>query len=319
MRIAVFGGTGFVGSYLVDAILDAGMQPSCLVRSGSVDKLRRADSCAVVTGHIGDNDAIARTLEGADAVIYNIGILREFSNRGITFEDLHFDAARRTIEAAQQAGVGRYLLMSANGVKPDGTTYQRTKFRAEQVLAESGLDWTIFRPSVIFGDPRGRMEFATQLLRDIIDSPLPAPLFFRGIVPANAGNFELSPVHVRDVANAFVHALQQPGTQGKTIGLGGPDSLSWREILETIATAVGKKKLMVPVPVLGVQAAASLLDWNAAFPITREQIEMLLEGNTCAPDTFTDMNIEPVPFNAGNLQYLTSEHQEKEAWHQNAA
>ena len=93
--------------------------------------------------------------------------------------------------------------MSANGVKADGTPYQVTKYEAEEYLKASGLDWTIFRPSVIFGDPGERMEFATQLASDIIRPPLPAPLFFDGVSPLNAGQFRLSPVHVEDVAQAF--------------------------------------------------------------------------------------------------------------------
>ncbi len=104
--------------------------------------------------------------------------------------------------------------MSANGL--DGTPYQRTKFQAEEALRASGLDWTIFRPSVIFGDPRGQMEFCTQLKRDIIDSPLPAPLFYKGLLPLDAGAFELAPVAVADVAAAFCHALTHPETIGQS-------------------------------------------------------------------------------------------------------
>jgi nucleoside-diphosphate-sugar epimerase len=77
----------------------------------------------------------------------------------------------------------------ANGVKADGTGYQRTKYMAEQYLKTTSLQWTVFRPSVLFGDPRDRMEFATQLHRDIVRSPLPAPLFYDGLVPVKAGMF----------------------------------------------------------------------------------------------------------------------------------
>ena len=105
--------------------------------------------------------------EDSDALIYNIGILRESPRRGVTFDELHNKAARRVMDAAAQLGVKRFLLMSANGVRPDGTAYQRSKALAEQHLRSTDLDWTIFRPSVIFGAPRGRMEFATQLQRDI--------------------------------------------------------------------------------------------------------------------------------------------------------
>jgi NADH dehydrogenase len=190
----------------------------------------------------------------------------------------------------------------------NGTGYQTTKFRAEQYLANSGMDWTVFRPSVIFGDPRGRMEFATQLYREVICSPLPAPLFFKGLRPTEAGMFRMSPVHVRDVATAFVQALDMPETAGRTYTLGGPENPTWKAILHTIAHACGydkSEKPVLPVPALALHGLAALLDRYAFFPVTRDQLTMLLEGNVCdgrvAFDTF---GIEPVAFAAENLAYL---------------
>ncbi len=303
-RVALFGGTGFVGSYLVDALLENDMQPALLVRAGSESKVRHRDRCVLVNGDIDDADAIERVVDGSDAVIYNIGILREFPNRGITFEKLQAEGARRVIDAAAAKGVRRFLLMSANGVKPDGTAYQRTKYNAEAHLKGTDLDWTIFRPSVLFGDPRGRMEFATQLCAEIIDSPLPAPLFHTGLLPIDAGQFPMSPVHVTDVAAAFVKALKDPATIGQTYHLGGPETLSWKEILRRLAAAKGRKKLMLPAPALGVMAAAALLDRFEAFPITRDQIRMLLEGNACPPDDLETLGIEPKRFSDDALGYL---------------
>jgi NADH dehydrogenase len=156
----------------------------------------------------------------------------------------------------------------------------------------------------LFGDPRGRMEFATQLSAEIIDSPLPAPLFHTGLLPFGAGQFPMSPVHVSDVAAAFVGALQDPGTIGQTYHLGGPETISWREILTRLASARGRKKLMLPAPALGVMAAAALLDRFEAFPITRDQIRMLLEGNSCTSDDLVKLDIEPKSFTGDALAYL---------------
>jgi len=319
MRVAIFGGTGFVGSYLVDAMVASGIQPVVLVRPGHEHSLRHAASCRLVRGDIGDLGAVSSTLSDADAAIYNIGILREQPSRGATFEELHFKAPRRVIDAASHLGVKRFLLMSANGVRADGTAYQRSKHAAERHLASSGLDWTIFRPSVIFGDPRGRMEFATQLLRDIIDSTLPAPLFYPGLLPQHAGEFRLSPVHVEDVAAAFVAALVAPETIGRTLELGGPAELSWREILETIAATTGRHKRMLPVPALGVSTAAAFLERFEAFPITREQITMLLQGNTCTPAALRGLGIGPRPFDRAQLAYLNTPREARTTWHENAA
>lgn len=305
MRVSLIGGTGFVGSHIVPALLEAGHTPRLLVRREYEAALRSEQICEIVRGDVGDAAAIAKCVEGADAVVYLIGILREYPSRGVTFDELQLRGVERTIDAAVKARADRLLLMSANGVKPDGTAYQRTKYRAEQAVKASELGWTIFRPSVIFGEPKGRMEFCTQLRRDIIDSPFPAPLFYSGLLPFDAGKFELSPVAVEDVAQAFVRSLDLPETLGKTLQLCGPERRSWKQILETIAAAVGKKKLMIPAPAFGIKAAAALLDGQPWFPITRDQIAMLLEGNLCDDaDAFRLLSIEPRRFDVESLAYL---------------
>jgi len=307
MKVALFGGTGFVGSYLVDALLDHGHVPVLLTRPGSEERVHRRESCKTVIGTIDDPEAVRRTVADADATIYNIGILKEYPQRGITFEALHFDGARLAMDAAAEAGGSRFLLMSANGVKADGTAYQKTKYMAEQYLQSSSLDWTIFRPSVLFGDPRGRMEFATQLYRDIVDSLLPAPMFYEGLLPFGAGTMEMSPIHVRDVADAFVKSLQDEGSIGRTHCLGGPHQLSWRQILTTIGDSTGKRVVGVPAPAWAVQAVAGLLDGLDLLPVTKDQLTMLMEGNTCnSSGLLQGMGIQPTPFDAEHLRYLTN-------------
>ena len=304
MRVAIFGGTGYVGSHLVRHLVAHGHTPVLLVRPGSESRTADVPGCEVVSGDVADVAAVEQTLAGCDAAVYNIGILREFPSRGITFEALQYEAAARVIDAAGRLRVQRFLLMSANGVDAGETPYQQTKRRAEEHLVASGLDWTVFRPSVIFGDPQGRMEFATQLLRDIVRPPLPAPLFFPGLAATSAGEFQMSPVHVDNVAESFARALEWPTTIGQILELGGPEDLSWRQIIGRIARAVGRRKLMVPVPALGVSTAATLLDRFESFPITRDQITMLLQGNTCGSAALARLGIEPLAFSAENLAYL---------------
>jgi len=305
MKVTVFGGTGYVGGYLIDELLDKGHHPVLLVRPGSRHKVRHRERCTLIDGDIASPETIRTALSGTDAVIYNIGILREFPSSGVTYEALHFEGARRTMDAAEEVGVRRFLLMSANGVKADGTGYQRSKYMAEQYLKTTALNWTVFRPSVLFGEPRGRMEFATQLYRDILRSPLPAPLFYEGLLPVNAGEFRMSPVYVKDVASVFVQALDMPETAGHIFALCGPVSLSWKEILKTIADAVGITKRGFPAPVSLLKGLAAALDQFAFFPITRDQLTMLMEGNTCdGHNAFQIFDLQPAPFDTTRLSYL---------------
>ena len=305
MRVSLIGATGFVGSHLVPALQAAGHQPRLLVRDRPDRDLSGFAGCERVSGSIDDPEAVAKCLAGAEAVIYLIGILRAFPERGLTFEALQQTGVEHSIAAARAAGVERFLLMSANGVKADGTPYQRTKQAAEEALRASGLRWTIFRPSVIFGDPRGHQEFCTQLRRDLIDPPWPAPLFYPGLLPFKAGAFQLAPVAVEDVAEAFVRALDHPETLGQIFPLCGPHPLSWRQILETIAAATGRRKWMLPAPALGVRAVAAVLDRQPWFPVTGDQITMLMEGNLCDNDeAFRRLGITPKPFEAAALAYL---------------
>jgi uncharacterized protein YbjT (DUF2867 family) len=304
VKVAIIGGTGFVGSYLIDALLDAGHEPDVLVRSGSEGKLHRADECELTTGDLDSAAAIDAVLAGCDAVIYNVGILREFPREGITFEALQYRGAETVAEAAKRAGIRRFLLMSANGIDSAETRYQTTKLRAEAMIRESGLDYTIFRPSVIFGDPRGTMEFATQLYRDMVRMPLPAVGFHTGLSPAG-GEVLMSPVHVRDVADAFVNALADDSTIGGCYVLGGPEVVSWPEMLRRIAAVVGKKKLILPMPIGFMKLGATLLDWLPFFPVTRDQLTMLADGNTAEPDDVAALiKRKPAEFSSENLGYL---------------
>ena len=306
MKVAVFGGTGFVGSYIIDSLLDEGHSPKLLVRSESIYKVPSVSDCELIIGDVNDVDVVRKTIDGVDAVIYTIGIIREFKSKGITYENLHFDGAVKAIDAAASAGVERFILMSANGVCPDGTGYQKTKWMSEQYLKNTDLKWTIFRPSTIFGDPRGsgRPEFCSQIKKDLINLPLPAPLFHEGLIPFNAGNFSMSPVHIKDVSKSFVNSLTNEKSLFQTIELGGED-FTWKQIIKTIGTAAGKSKFMVPAPVIAVKSVASALDRFSWFPVTADQLTMLVEGNTCdSSKYFSENKIDPIPFTEENLSYL---------------
>lgn len=298
MKIGIIGGTGFVGTYLVEALLAAGNEVSALIRPGSEGKVC-SGAVRAVGGDLSSSQALRETLEECDAVIYNVGLLREFPRRGITFEQTQYQGVVDTIAAARDAGVSRLLLMSAIGVKDPGTKYQETKYRAEQFALSSGLDVTVLRPSVIFGDPRGAMEFATQLHRDMVKPPIPAVAFVGA---------QMSPVHIEDVADAFVNALLNSNTIGNTIELAGPEILSFREMVKRIATATGKSKVILPMPIRVMRIGATLFDWLPFFPVTRDQLTMLEEGNTAPSESLESLiGHKPRKFTASELTYLATE------------
>lgn len=306
MRVALIGATGFVGGYVVDALLAAGHQPSLLVRPGSGHKARQADRCRTVPGSIADSAAIAGLLADADAAIYLAGILREAPSRGVTFTAVQYDGARRCIDIAAEKGLRRFLLMSANGVRPDGTPYQRSKYRAEQYLRDSGLAWTVFRPSVIFGDPRGATEFCTQLRDQMVRPPLPAVSFFSGISPSR-GAAMMSPTHVEDVAAAFCRALTSSAMIDRVLPLGGPEILSWPDIVRRVALVCNRRKWVIPVPASLMRLPALMFDRFGWFPVTRDQLTMLMQGNTVRDfEAFDALGISPRRLSGETLDYLSA-------------
>lgn len=301
MKIAVIGGTGFVGGYVIEALASAGHAVSVLVRPGSEDKLGQTSFWRITQGDLNDDPAIDATLTDCDAVVYSVGLLREFPRQGITYENTQYEGVVRVVASAKRNNVDRFLLLSANGIKMPGTPYQETKYRAEEHLRKSGLDATIFRPSVIFGDPRGTMEFATQLYRDMVATPFPA-IGFNHVL--------MSPAFIGDIAAAVANSLQQQSSTGQTYLLGGPDILSWPEMVRRIATAVGRKKWIVPMPIGLMKLAATLFDWLPFFPVTRDQLIMLQENNTADPAALEELSGRSLtPFDTDSLSYLNQHDQ----------
>lgn len=306
MNISIFGATGFVGNYIIKSLIDKEYKVKALVRKNSVSKLLNADKIKIIEGDIDNHSSIEKTINNTSIIIYNIGIIREFKNQNISFDNLHFKGFKRILETAKKQSVNRIILMSANGVSSKSTKYQTTKWKAEQELINSGINWTIFRPSLIFGEPmhKSQPEFCSQLKRDMIMMPIPAPLFYEGIIPINAGSFQLTPIHAENVASFFVKSIKDDNTINKIYELGGPDSYSWKEIIKVISSACDKKKLMVPAPVIFIKLIASLFEKYNFFPITKDQIAMLLEGNIVEKNYFNEFNIKPIEFNKNSLKYL---------------
>lgn len=339
MHVFLTGATGFVGTHVLRALLEAGHTVRCLLREGSLDRLDVENDAVedvdssheavvkelahgeagaapsgarveVVYGDVTDLSSLQGDLKGCDAVIHLVGIIDENRPKGVTFERIHVRGTRTIVEEAKAAGIERFVHMSANGASPDGPSdYQTTKWRAEEIVREAGFrQFVIFRPSIIFGDPgEGRVEFASRLA-DTLVRPFP-------VLPIlGDGQYELQPVHVTAVAAAFVQALEIPfpdeGEEpGRVYCAAGRERVTFDETVDRIARGIGrspKPKLHQPMwlskALVGTAGEVGLL------PISPAQFAMLVEGNTCDPAAFyADFDVPEVPFTPEHLAYLKGE------------
>jgi NADH dehydrogenase len=268
MNIFIAGGTGFVGEHLVKELLKEGHSVRILVHSRSSQQ----STVEHITGDISRRESFEDGLKGCDAVINLIGIIREFPSRGITFERLHVQATANLVTAATGAGIRRYLQMSSLGSRPNAiSAYHQTKWRAEEIVRNSRLEWTIFRPSLIFGP------------HDAFINMLAAQLRLAPIMPViGSGRYRLQPIHGDDVARCFVRALSMPETIGQTYELCGADRLSYEELLDAIAQVLGRPRPLKPHLPLGLmKLIIPIVQKIPQFPITMDQLQMLLEESIC--------------------------------------
>jgi nucleoside-diphosphate-sugar epimerase len=291
MKVFVTGATGFVGHEVLRQLLAAGHSVRALVRPGSEKKLLQEDQVKIQHGDVCEPETLDGALDDCEAIIHLVGIIREFPGKEITFQKLHVEATRNLLAAAESQGVKRYLQMSANGTREDATTpYHQTKWQAEQAVCASALDWTIFRPSLIYG---AGGEFVT-MISDLIKK-------FPAVPVIGDGQYRMSPVAVEDVAAGFVRALQTPASIGQVYHCCGPQSCSYDELLEAFGQAMGKDHVRkIHQPLALMKPAIALMESVPAFPITSGQLTMLLEGNVCDPEKWSaDLGLTPTPLVEG--------------------
>ena len=291
MKVFLTGGTGFVGSEVLRQLVSAGHSVRALVREGSEDKLAVTDGVEIHSGNITDAASLVGALEGCDAVIHLVGIIREFPRRGVTFKKMHVKGTENVLEAAEEQGVSRYLHMSSNGTRERSNTgYHRTKWQAEESVRNSSLEWTILRPSLIFAQSSEFVHMLSEVIRRL------------PVVPViGDGQYRMQPVAVGQVAASFVKALKMRQTIGATYHLGGLESYSYDEILDLTAKAMGKSKASkIHQPLFMIKPMIRLLQGSERFPITSDQLLMLVEGNTCDPGEWAKaFDLKPISYAEG--------------------
>src|SRR3989304_2313658 len=296
--ILLTGATGFVGSNLMKELLKQGLQVRCLVRNPDrADALKKAGA-ELVKGDITDKDSIAKALEDdkVEAAVHLVGILAETGKA--TFEAIHTQGTRNMVEACKAKGIKRFIHISALGTKANARSqYHKTKWAAEEIIRASGLGYTIFRPSVMFG----KEEKFTNLFAGIIKI---SPFI---MIPGNGQN-KMQPVFVKDLASAMTMTVKDSRHINKVYEIGGPEKLAFDEIIDTVCRVLGKMRLKIHIPIWFMRPGAAIAECILRKPpITRDQLLMLEEDNVTDNNALESVfNIKPVGFEEGIRSYLTA-------------
>lgn len=276
MKVCVTGATGFVGREVVRQLRAGGHNVRVLARRPDASAARRLAGEGGVEwcrGDVLDEASLAGATEGSGAVIHLVGIISEVGRS--TFENVHARGTENVVRAAQAAGVRRFVHMSSLGTRPDARSrYHTSKWAAEEFVRRSGLEWTIFRPSVIYGPGD---QFVNVLARMSRFSP---------VLPVmGCGTNKLQPVPVEAVAAAFVRALSEPRAVGQTYDLVGGEVFTFVELLDEILAVTGRRRFKLHLPMPLARALAAVLEFvyprllGRAPPLNRDQLLMLEEDN----------------------------------------
>ena len=286
MRIAITGGTGFVGTHLTRTLLAEGHEVVHVARGR---RRRRRSGVTFVRGDVVTGAGLEDAFRGADAVVHLVAIIKE--TRGQSFDGVIRGGTEHVAAAARTAGVGHVVMLSAIGADPDPAfVYLAAKWAAEQALLTSGVPWTILRSSLIYGPGD---EFFTKLRRMLRLTPLVLPI-------AGDGRTQFQPIAIEDVCRCIVLSLQR-GPVSRIIEIGGPDQMSYHELLKVLRdrfTSIPRVPLKVPAMALGVAA-------HVPNPfITPVQVKMLQKHNITATSAVRDaFGFAPRRF-AESLDYL---------------
>ena len=293
--IIITGATGFVGEEVVKQARAAGHPVRAIVRNPQrASRLAERYGAELFHGNVLYAPSIEGAMQDAKCVIHLVGIIREWKEN--TFERVHVEATKHVIDEAKKAGVKRFLHMSALGTRENARSrYQQTKWAGEDCVRRSGLAWTIFRPSFIYGPQDKAINTLAKLVQRLPFVPV-----------LGGGNTRIQPISVANVARAFVGAIRNDESISQTYDLCGPEPFTWNELYDKLQAILGtrKPKWHLPLPIARVQAA--LFEKILPNPpFTRDQLLMLQEDNIGDPKPAErDFVLEQESFEEGVARYL---------------
>jgi len=326
-RICILGGSGFVGTHLVSQLAARGLKVRVLSHRREMAKeLILLPTVEVIEADVHDQQALIQHFRGMDAVINLVGILHESnigradlpSARRGDFHKVHIELPRKIIHACGEAGVRRLLHMSALGANPNSrSAYQRSKGIAEALVREAGMkhseheNWylngpkfihgyglnvTLFRPSVIFGRGDAFLTMFARLLK----------LF--PVLPLAAADARFAPVHVEDVARAFVDSLDNTATFGQTYELCGPKAYTLKELVSFVGEVIGKQRTIFPLGNFLSYLQAWALEFKPGKKLmTRDNFYAMSVDNVCSGGWPSVFNFEPATLEAIAPEYLRAD------------
>jgi uncharacterized protein YbjT (DUF2867 family) len=292
MNVTVIGATGFVGSHLVPHLVGRGHRVRAVSRTG-----RRLDwppEVEAVAGDVETGAGLDDALRGTDALVHLVAIPRELHGR--RFAEVNVLGVERVIEAARRNQVARIVHLSALGVADDPHLgFLFSKWRGEQLVRESGLDWRVLRPSLLFGPGDGFFN----LIKTTLTWWSPGLVAIPG-----TGSERFQPLSVDDLALAVEACLTDPARASAVYELGGPEYVTYREIVDRVMRATGKRRLKLTVPVPLISAVTSVTDRILPiFPVSHDQVSSLSRPNYAELDAFERaFGVEPRPIDLGYLR-----------------
>lgn len=261
MRIAITGATGFVGSHLTTRLVSEGHE---IVRLARRPRSGEAD---IVASCLDDVNQLTEAFAGCHAVAHCAGINREVGEQ--TYERVHVEGTRNVVEAAKAAGVEKIVLMSFLRARPDcGSPYHESKWEAEEIVRNSGLDYTILKAGVVYGRGDHMLDHLSHALHTF-------PVF--GLVGFKEKS--IRPLAIEDLVHVMRAALIDRRLKRQTVAVLGPEEIYLSEAVRRVAEVVGKQPLMFPLPVVCHLSMASFFEWTMKIPLTSlAQVRILSEG-----------------------------------------